>query len=227
MAIDINKSNLRPLNVTFEGSFPDVGKCPQGDLPEFAFIGRSNVGKSSLINMITSRQGIAKVSSTPGKTRMINFFNVSDRYNLVDLPGYGYAKISMKERRHLKKMNDDYILKRAQLWNLFVLIDSRHPPMEMDLNFISWLGEHQVPFIILFTKCDKINQTELSRNLEKYRKRLSNTWEVVPTIISTSSRKREGKEVIISIIQEIIDANTPKPEIRGKHGSNDKRLRNF
>jgi GTP-binding protein len=227
MPIDINKSSHRPLTVTFEGSFPDVEKCPKDTLPEFAFIGRSNVGKSSIINLVTSRQGIAKVSSKPGKTRLLNFFKVFNDYYLVDLPGYGYAKISQKERRHLKKMTEDYILKRAQLWNLFLLIDSRHPPMARDLQFISWLGEHEVPFIILFTKCDKLNQIELYGNLEQYRKKLSNTWEVVPTIISTSAKKREGKDVIIGIIQEIIDANTPKPEIKLRYGINDRRLKNL
>jgi len=193
------------LHVSFISSSPSVDLCPADGLPEFAFIGRSNVGKSSLINMLTSRRGVAKVSSTPGKTRLINHFMVDDSWYLVDLPGYGFAKISKSERKKIREMINTYILKRKEMRCLFVLIDSRLEPQKNDLDFLSYLGDHGIPFFILFTKVDKLSVVEMEKSLARYKKRLKNQWEELPLIVPTSSKNREGREIVLGDIEEILE----------------------
>ncbi|NQV01354.1 MAG: YihA family ribosome biogenesis GTP-binding protein [Bacteroidia bacterium] len=193
------------LHVSFISSSPSVDVCPADGLPEFAFIGRSNVGKSSLINMLTSRRGVAKVSSTPGKTRLINHFMVDDSWYLVDLPGYGFAKISKSERKKIREMINTYILKRKEMRCLFVLIDSRLEPQKNDLDFLSYLGDHGIPFFILFTKVDKLSVVEMEKSLARYKKRLKNQWEELPLIVPTSSKNREGREIVLGVIEEILE----------------------
>src|SRR5208282_1565110 len=174
--------------------------CPKPDLPEFAFIGRSNVGKSSLINMLTGHKNLAKISSTPGKTRLINHFLINNKWYLVDLPGYGYAKISKDKRVEFRKSNLDYIGKRDCLYYLFVLIDSRIPPQEIDLKFINLLGEHELAFGLLFTKIDKISSRELEKKIEEYRLILAENWEAMPVMISTSALLKTGRDEILKTI---------------------------
>ena len=193
------------LRIKFICSSPSVTSCPGDGFPDFAFIGRSNVGKSSLINMLTNRRGVAKVSSTPGKTRLINHFLVDDSWYLVDLPGYGFAKISKTERNKIREMIDGYILKRQEMRCIFVLVDSRLEPQKSDVDFISWLGEKEIPFFILFTKTDKLSKTELDKNLAQYRKHLKNQWEELPLIVPTSSKNGEGRDVVTGIISEILE----------------------
>lgn len=178
-------------------------KCPETNLPEYAFIGRSNVGKSSLINMLTNRKDLAKTSSKPGKTLLINHFLINTEWYLVDLPGYGYATASKSMREKLKKIIESYILFRRQLTNLFVLIDCRHEPQKIDLEFMQWLGESGIPFSIIFTKKDKLSNTKFSENVEAYKKKLSEEWEEFPPMFYTSSEKREGKEELLNYINEI------------------------
>jgi len=193
------------MRALFICSSPDVSSCPNDYLPEFAFIGRSNVGKSSLINMLCARQKIAKVSSTPGKTRLINHFLVDKSWYIVDLPGYGYAKVSKTEREKLNKMIHGYLLERKQMRCVFLLIDARLEPQKIDLNFLSWLAENKVPFFILFTKVDKLSRVELQKSLAIYKKRLQKKWEVLPLIVPTSSKTKEGKEIVLGIVSEIMD----------------------
>lgn len=181
----------------------DVRKCPEGTLPEYAFIGRSNVGKSSLINMITNHKGLALTSQKPGKTQLINHFMINENWYLVDLPGYGYAQRGKTGRENIKRIIENYILEREQLTNLFVLIDSRHEPLEIDLEFMEWLGENGVPFALIFTKIDKISKGKLNENLEKYRQKMFETWEELPPILVSSSETREGKEDILNYIDKI------------------------
>lgn len=181
-----------------------VQLCPEPTLPEFAFIGRSNVGKSSLINMLTGRKSLAKTSSTPGKTQLINHFIINDEWYLVDLPGYGYAKMPEKARNKLKMIIENYILGRANLTNLFVLIDCRHKPQAIDLEFMEWLGEHEIPFSIIFTKTDKISKAALHKNLEEYRAEMTKVWEEMPPYFTSSSLKREGREAILHYLEEIL-----------------------
>ncbi|MFH1160122.1 MAG: ribosome biogenesis GTP-binding protein YihA/YsxC [bacterium] len=192
-------------SVKFISSSTGVASCPAGVLPEFAFIGRSNVGKSSIINLLTSRHGIAKVSSTPGKTRLINHFLVDTSWYLVDLPGYGFAQISKTERKKTQQMIDGYLLQRNHLQYVFLLIDSRLEPQRIDLSFISWLAEHRIPFAILFTKTDKLSAVELQKSISRYQKVLQKTWEELPVIIPTSAKKKVGKEVALGIISEILE----------------------
>ncbi len=179
----------------------DVNKLPKADKPEYAFIGRSNVGKSSLINMLTGNSKLAKVSATPGKTITINHFIINNEWYLVDLPGYGFAKRSQKERDKWKQMLDAYILGRSNLMTTFVLVDSRIKPQKIDLDFISSLGENQVPFVIVFTKADKLGSTQLSANIAVYKKELLKEWEELPTMIVTSSEKRTGRDDILNYIE--------------------------
>jgi len=181
----------------------DYNKCPDNQLPEYAFIGRSNVGKSSLINMLTNRNDLAKTSSKPGKTLLINHFLINEEWYLVDLPGYGYATASKAMREKLKKIIESYILFREQLTNLFVLIDCRLEPQKIDLEFMQWLGESGVPFSIVFTKKDKLSNTKFSENIDNYKKKLSEEWEELPPMFLTSSEKREGKEELLNYIDEI------------------------
>ena len=179
-----------------------VDLCPQEAIPEYAFIGRSNVGKSSLINMLVERKKLAKTSSTPGKTRLINHFKINDQWFLCDLPGYGYAKVSKKERESFAKMIEKYATQRTNLVCFFVLIDARIPPQQIDLDFIEWLGDSQLPFVIALTKVDKINQTGKSKNLELLKKELLQSWDELPLIFETSATKGTGKEQVMGFIED-------------------------
>ncbi len=187
----------------FSISNTDVRKCPAGHFPEYAFIGRSNVGKSSLINMLTNRKDLAKTSSKPGKTLLINHFWINGEWYLVDLPGYGYATASKSTRDKLKRIIESYILFREQLTNLFVLIDSRHEPQRIDLEFMQWLGESNVPFAIVFTKKDKLGSARFNENIEAYKQKLLETWEELPPMFFTSSEKREGRDELLDYIDRI------------------------
>ncbi|MBQ0082157.1 MAG: ribosome biogenesis GTP-binding protein YihA/YsxC [Paludibacteraceae bacterium] len=179
-------------------------KCPEGERYEFAFIGRSNVGKSSLINMLLQHPDLAKTSSKPGKTVLINHFIVNDEWYVVDLPGYGYARTSKEQREILRTIIENYVLRREQLSNLFVLVDSRLEPQKIDLEFIDWLGENGVPFSIVFTKIDKLGPVRLKENVEAYKQKLLETWEELPPIFTTSSEKMLGREAILDYIEEIM-----------------------
>lgn len=181
----------------------DVRKCPAGSLPEYAFIGRSNVGKSSLINMLTDRKGLAMTSQKPGKTQLINHFLINRAWHLVDLPGYGFARLGQKNREQLKGIIEDYILERQQLTNLFILLDCRHEPQKIDLEFIDWAGEHGVPFALVFTKADKLSRGKLSANIEDYKAKLLESWEELPPIFVTSSEKKEGRAELLAYIDDI------------------------
>lgn len=181
-----------------------VQQCPAGDLPEFAFIGRSNVGKSSLINMLTGRSNLAKTSATPGKTVLINHFLINSQWYLVDLPGYGYAKRGMQQRDELQRMISSYILQRDQMMNLFLLIDSRHEPQRIDLEFIEWLGENGIPFSIVFTKADKLSKGKLAANVKYYLSELSKQWEELPPYFITSSETKLGRDEVLDYIDSII-----------------------
>ena len=180
-----------------------VNKCPTTGLPEYAFIGRSNVGKSSLINMLTGRKGLAMTSQKPGKTQLINHFIINDAWYLVDLPGYGYARLSKDGREKLKKMIEDYTLERKELICLFVLVDARHDPQKIDLEFIEWLGEEGVPFALVFTKADKLTKGKLATNIEGYKARLRQQWEELPPLFITSSEERLGREELLDYIDGI------------------------
>lgn len=177
-----------------------VDMCPKDPLPEYAFIGRSNVGKSSLINMLVERKKLAKTSSTPGKTRLINHFKINDEWFLCDLPGYGYAKVSKKERESFSKMIQRYALERSNLICFLVLVDARHKPQEIDLDFIEWLGDSQLPFVIVLTKVDKINQTGKAKNLKMLKEELSQTWDELPLIFETSAEKGIGRDSLMEFI---------------------------
>lgn len=180
-----------------------VSKCPTTGLPEYAFIGRSNVGKSSLINMLTGRKGLAMTSQKPGKTQLINHFIINDTWYLVDLPGYGYARLSKDGREKLKKMIEDYTLERKELICLFVLVDARHDPQKIDLEFIEWLGEEGVPFALVFTKADKLTKGKLAASIEGYKARLRQQWEELPPLFITSSEERLGREELLDYIDGI------------------------
>ncbi len=178
-------------------------KCPTDKHHEYAFIGRSNVGKSSLINMLTGHPRLAKTSSTPGKPLLINHFLINNEWYIVDLPGYGFAQRGKEQREQLEKMIRGYILKRTQMTNLFVLIDSRHAPMKIDLDFFNWLGENGVPFSIVFTKLDKLGNDAGRRNVQKYLKVLMETWEELPPVFLTSSEDKRGREELLDYIEQL------------------------
>lgn len=186
-------------------SSPDVNDCPNSQMPEYAFIGRSNVGKSSLINMLCHNPKLAKTSQKPGKTLLINHFLINDKWHLVDLPGYGYAQTGQKQRDALRQMIERYCLLREQLVNLFVLIDSRHKPQKIDLEFMEWLGENGIPFSIVFTKADKLSKLRLNENVEAYKNTLLESWEELPPIFVTSSEKKIGGEQLTAYIEQIND----------------------
>ena len=188
---------------TFVVSNSDYRKCPDTGLPEYAFIGRSNVGKSSLINMLTGNKGLAKTSVKPGKTQLINHFLINDEWYLVDLPGYGYARTSRTARSQWQRMIENYLLKRPTLTNVFVLIDSRHAPQRIDLEFIQWLGENGIPFSIVFTKADKQSRTRTQENVAEFLRTLKKEWEELPPHFITSSETRMGKEELLEYIDEI------------------------
>ena len=181
----------------------DVKKCPAGIFPEYAFIGRSNVGKSSLINMLTSRTGLAMTSSTPGKTMLINHFLINKNWYLVDLPGYGYARRGQKGKDQIRTIIEDYILEREQMTNLFVLIDSRLEPQKIDLEFMEWLGENGIPFSIIFTKADKLKGGRLKMNINAYLRELGKQWEELPPHFVSSSEDRTGRVDILNYIENI------------------------
>ncbi|MCP9611441.1 ribosome biogenesis GTP-binding protein YihA/YsxC [Coprobacter tertius] len=181
----------------------DVSKCPATGLPEYAFIGRSNVGKSSLINMLTNRKGLAMTSSMPGKTQLINHFIINNEWYLVDLPGYGYAQRGREGRENIRKIIDGYILNRHEMTCLFVLIDCRHEPQKIDLEFMRWLGENGVPFCIVFTKTDKLGSVRVRENIAAYKMRLLEEWEELPPVFATSSEKKVGRDEILDYIEEI------------------------
>lgn len=180
-----------------------VEKCPTTGLPEYAFIGRSNVGKSSLINMLTARKGLTMTSQKPGKTQLINHFIINDAWYLVDLPGYGYARLGKDSRDSLRRMIEDYVLERKELVLLFVLLDCRHEPQKIDLEFIQWLGEEGVPFALVFTKADKLSKGRLAANVEAYKAKLHEEWEELPPIFVTSSEERMGRDELLGYIEEI------------------------
>jgi GTP-binding protein len=188
----------------------DVRKCPAGSFPEYAFIGRSNVGKSSLINMLTNHKHLAMTSQTPGKTQLINHFIINDKWYLVDLPGYGYAQRGKKGRENIRGIIENYILDREQLTNLFVLIDCRHEPQKIDIEFMEWLGESGIPFSIIFTKIDKISKSKLSENIEIYCKKMLENWEELPPVFISSSEKKEGREEILDYIDRVNSSFDPK-----------------
>ena len=190
-------------SATFEISNTDVRKCPPGNKPEYAFIGRSNVGKSSLINMLTNKNGLAKTSSTPGKTLLINHFLINDAWYIVDLPGYGYARRGKESRDELRRMIEGYVLGRQQMTNLFILVDSRHEPQKIDLEFMEWCGENEVPFSIVFTKMDKLGKVAGGRNVAAYKQRLLETWEELPPIFETSSEDGRGRDELLDYIEQI------------------------
>jgi GTP-binding protein len=179
----------------------DVKRCPKPDRPEYAFIGRSNVGKSSLINMMTNKKSLAKTSGKPGKTRLINHFIINNEWYLVDLPGYGYASVPVAERKKWENFLRTYILERENLYCLFVLVDARHEPQPVDLEFMEWLGMSQIPFVIVFTKADKLKPSELENNLRVYREKMLEQWEEMPEIFVTSSETGEGKTEILDFIE--------------------------
>lgn len=188
----------------FVKSSPQVGQCPRPDKPEFAFIGRSNVGKSSLINMLTGKKDLAKTSAQPGKTQLINHFLINSDWYLVDLPGYGYAKISMSSRKQWQKMINDYLLQRENLLSVFVLVDSRLEPQKIDLEFINFLGENAVPLTIIFTKTDKQTAKKTAESVERFKQALSEYWEELPDILLTSSQNANGRDEVLDKIESII-----------------------
>ncbi len=191
-------------NASYEISSAKVAQCPDTKVPEYAFIGRSNVGKSSLINMLTRRKGLAKTSQTPGKTLLINHFRINDgEWYIVDLPGYGYAARSKTQRDELMQMIESYVLDRDQMTCLFVLVDIRHAPQKIDIEFMDWLGEHSVPFAIVFTKADKLGPVAAQRNVDAYKKELLKRWEELPPIFITSSDKGQGREELLDYIESI------------------------
>ena len=184
----------------------DVSKCPLERLPEYAFIGRSNVGKSSLINMLTNHKNLAKTSGKPGKTQLINHFKINLNWFLVDLPGYGYAKASKVQREKWEKFIVEYLTRRKQLLNVFVLLDCRLEPQKIDLEFMNWCGEKQIPFSMVFTKIDKLSSTALQKNLAKYKKEMLKYWDALPPVFTTSSESAFGKEKILNYIEQIMDS---------------------
>ena len=199
---------MKISSAEFVMSNSDVAKCPKDKLPEYAFIGRSNVGKSSLINMLTNRKGLAKTSGKPGKTQLINHFIINKNWFLVDLPGYGYAKVSKSSKKVFQKFITAYFSKRAQLVSAFVLVDSRHEPQKIDLEFMQWLGENQVPFSIIFTKADKLTKTKLPIQINNYIKEMLKYWEEMPNYFITSSSSGLGQEDVLNYIHEINDQLT-------------------
>lgn len=192
------------IKAKFKCSSEKISQVPKDDLKDIAFIGRSNVGKSSLVNMITGVKNLAKVSGTPGKTKLINHFLINDSWYLVDLPGYGYAKVSKTARGEFSKIITDYVLKCEKMLFLFVLVDSRLEPQKIDLSFIELLGENGIPFGIIFTKTDKLSQAQLNRSIATYKKRLSEMWEELPPMLTSSSEKGAGREEILAFIEECL-----------------------
>ena len=207
--VTLPKLNLKcimaiTIKAKFKCSSEKISQVPKDDLKDIAFIGRSNVGKSSLVNMLTGVKNLAKVSGTPGKTKLINHFLINDSWYLVDLPGYGYAKVSKTERGEFSKIITDYVLKCEKMHFLFVLVDSRLEPQKIDISFLNLLGENGVPFGIIFTKTDKLSQAQLNRNIATYKKRLLEQWEELPPMLTSSSEKGSGREDILAFIEEVL-----------------------
>jgi len=194
-------------------SSPDYAKCPAPDRPEYAFIGRSNVGKSSLINMLSRNDKLAKTSGTPGKTQLINHFNIDDRWYMVDLPGYGFAKVSQTQRKKWEKMIEDYLRRRSNLVHVFVLIDSRHDPQKIDLEFVDRLGKWQIPFALVFTKTDKENQRVVSANVKDFLDSMRERWQFLPQHFLTSAVKKTGRDKILQLIERM---NKEWGEVEGR-----------
>lgn len=192
--------------VEFKGSFTNYRNCPEGGKPEFAFIGRSNVGKSSLINMLCNKKGLAKVSVTPGKTQLLNYFEINQQWYLVDLPGYGYARLSKQKKEVFSSMIRSYLSQRETLVLAFVLIDVRHELQKIDREFLQWCGREQVPVSLIFTKADKLGKTQLQSNVATIKKALLADWETLPPVYITSSETREGKDDLLNAIQQVLDS---------------------
>ena len=193
---------MKIKSADFVISNTDIDKCPKERIPEYAFIGRSNVGKSSLINMLTGRKSLAKTSGKPGKTQLINHFKINDNWFLVDLPGYGYAKVSKKNRSIFAKFIYEYLEKRENLICTFVLVDSRHEPQKIDMLFMDWLGQNQIPFVIIFTKMDKLSSSQLNKNTTKYKTEMLKTWEDIPQTFRSSAESGLGKSEILKFIEQ-------------------------
>jgi GTP-binding protein len=190
-------------DASFVISNTDISNCPSDNKPEYAFIGRSNVGKSSLINMLTERRKLAKTSGRPGKTQLINHFIINNSWYIVDLPGYGYAKASKTSRAQWEKFISEYLTKREELINVFVLLDARLEPQKIDLEFMNWCGEKNIPFSIVFTKIDKISSTVLQKNLTKYKKEMLKYWDALPPLFTTSATSKFGREKLLNYIEQI------------------------
>ena len=197
---------MRIQQAEFESSAVELGKCPDGELPEFAFIGRSNVGKSSLINLLTRKDGLARVSKTPGRTQEINFFKIDRRWRLVDLPGYGYAKVSLEQREKFNIFVSDYLAKREALKGVFVLIDARHPPQKLDLSFVHWVVDLGLPFCLVFTKCDKLKPNKVTTHIKKFTAEMRKWSDGVPVVFRTSTTTREGQREILSHIHQSLES---------------------
>jgi GTP-binding protein len=193
---------LKITTAEFLISNTNPGKCPDGTLPEFAFIGRSNVGKSSLINMLVERKGLAKTSGKPGKTQTINHFIINSSWYLVDLPGYGYASVSRTQRANWGSMIETYLLKRENLACTFVLIDSRLEPQKIDVEFIQWMGEHQLPLALVFTKIDKLKMNEWQKNRARWKKKLQESWAELPVWFETSAEERKGRDALLEFMEQ-------------------------
>ncbi|MEY3050656.1 MAG: hypothetical protein RLY31_441 [Bacteroidota bacterium] len=192
-----------PIAATYAGSYPDLAACPEADKPEYAMTGRSNVGKSSLINMLCQHKGLAHVSHRPGKTQTINFFSLADKWHLVDLPGFGYAKISRRTRQGWHRMVTEYLLKRPSLACVFVLVDSSIEPNRLDIEFANWLGEHQIPFVLVFTKADKLPGNQLRTQVDRFLNTLGEHWNELPPHFVTSSARQTGRESLLDFIDEV------------------------
>ena len=193
---------MKIKSADFVISNTNIDKCPKERIPEYAFIGRSNVGKSSLINMLTGRKSLAKTSGKPGKTKLINHFKINNNWFLVDLPGYGYAKVSKKNRSIFAKFIYEYLEKRENLICTFVLVDSRHEPQKIDMLFMEWLGQNQIPFVIIFTKMDKLSSSQLNKNIAKYKTEMLKTWEDIPQTFRSSAESGLGKFEILKFIEQ-------------------------
>jgi GTP-binding protein len=191
---------MQIMSAIFEGSAPDLESCPAETMPEFALIGRSNVGKSSLLNALVGKKGLARVSDTPGYTKLINFFIINKSWRLVDLPGYGYAHVAREHKAKFNKAVNHYLLKRENLAGVFVLIDSRHPPQKLDLEFVHWLGGHAVPLVLVFTKIDKVSAAQVQKNIELFKESISGWFETLPDIFTCSSVTRRGLPELLGAI---------------------------
>ena len=195
---------MKIKSANFLISNSDYKKCPSGDTPEFAFIGRSNVGKSSLINKLVERKALAKISGKPGKTQLINHFEINEHWYLVDLPGYGWAKVSKSSRSDFAKIITGYLLNRQSLISTFVLVDIRLEPQKIDLEFINWMGENGLPFIIVFTKCDKLSKPKVQQSVARFKKSLLATWDELPTMITSSSSSGLGRDELLDYIDSLL-----------------------